>query len=66
MKRKFIKELLPDISKEALDAIRTDNGYLFEDAQTPPPYASGAGSATLQTDSLASMRSAMGLAPKTN
>lgn len=29
--------------KAALEALKKDNGYLFEDAETPPPYAPGAG-----------------------
>ncbi len=29
--------------KAALEALKKDNGYLFEDAQTPPPYAAGTG-----------------------
>lgn len=30
--------------KAALEGLKKDNGYLFEDAQTPPPYAAGTGS----------------------
>ena len=29
--------------KAALDALKKDNGYLFDDGSTPPPYAGGAG-----------------------
>ena len=29
--------------KAALDGLRKDSGYLFEGAETPPPYAPGAG-----------------------
>lgn len=29
----------------ALDTLKADNGFLFEDASTPPPYAVGTGSA---------------------
>ena len=29
--------------KAALDALKKDNGYLFDDGNTPPPYAGGAG-----------------------
>jgi hypothetical protein len=29
--------------KAALDALKKDNAWLFEDAQTPPPYAGGTG-----------------------
>lgn len=30
--------------KAALDKLKESDGYLFEDAQTPPPYAGGTGS----------------------
>lgn len=33
--------------KAALEALKTSDGYLFEDAQTPPPYAGGTGSAPI-------------------
>ena len=29
--------------KAALETVKQENGYLFEEAQTPPPYASGTG-----------------------
>lgn len=29
--------------KAALEGLKKDSGYLFEDAQTPPPYAGGTG-----------------------
>lgn len=29
--------------KAALEGLKKDNGYLFEDIQTPPPYAAGTG-----------------------
>lgn len=29
--------------KAALEEVKQENGYLFEDAQTPPPYAGGTG-----------------------
>ena len=29
--------------KTALEAVKKDNGYLFDDGQTPPPYAGGTG-----------------------
>lgn len=29
--------------KAAMDALQKDSGYLFGDAQTPPPYSGGAG-----------------------
>lgn len=31
----------------ALDALQKDSGYLFEPAETPPPYAAGTGSGTV-------------------
>ena len=31
----------------ALDALQKDSGYLFESAETPPPYAAGTGSGTV-------------------
>lgn len=31
--------------KAALETVKQENGYLFEEAQTPPPYASGTGTA---------------------
>lgn len=31
----------------ALDALAQDSGYLFEPAETPPPYAAGTGSGTV-------------------
>lgn len=45
----------------AIEQIKKENDYLFE-AQTPPPYAPGAGTQTMTQDPLAaSIRSAMGL-----
>ena len=32
-----------DDIKAALEALKKDSGYLFEDDQTPPPYAPGPG-----------------------
>ena len=29
--------------KAALEAVQKDNGYLFDDGSTPPPYAGGTG-----------------------
>lgn len=29
--------------KSALDALKNENGYLFEEERTPPPYAAGTG-----------------------
>lgn len=36
--------------KAALEGLKKDNGYLFEDAQTPPPYAGGTGTHPIMTD----------------
>lgn len=50
--------------KAALEAIKTDNGYLFEDTQTPPPYASGAGTQPINakfTPEVNAIRAAAGL-----
>ncbi|MEM5769156.1 MAG: phage scaffolding protein, partial [Bacillota bacterium] len=33
--------------KAALEALKASDGYLFEDAQTPPPYAPGTGKAPI-------------------
>lgn len=32
--------------KDALEALKKDNAYLFEDDSTPPPYAGGTGRST--------------------
>ena len=32
--------------KDALEALKNDNAYLFEDDSTPPPYAGGTGRST--------------------
>ena len=32
--------------KDALEALKKDNAYLFEDDSTPPPYAGGTGKST--------------------
>lgn len=34
--------------KAALEALKKDSGYLFEDEQTPPPYAGGTGRTQIQ------------------
>ncbi len=36
-----------DDIKTALEALKKDSGYLFEDGQVPPPYAGGTGKANL-------------------
>ena len=35
--------------KTALEALKKDSGYLFDDEQTPPPYAAGTGKQTATT-----------------
>lgn len=35
-------------AEAALEALKTDSGYLFHSAQTPPPYARGTGAAAPQ------------------
>ena len=35
--------------KDALEALKKDNAYLFEDDSTPPPYAGGTGRSTPQS-----------------
>ena len=36
--------------KTALEAVKKDNGYLFDDGKTPPPYAGGTGTHNQQLD----------------
>lgn len=49
----------------ALDALQKDSGYLFDPAETPPPYAAGTGTGAVQADdSDAKLRRAMGLPAK--
>lgn len=50
--------------KTALETLKNDSGYLFEDAQTPPPYAAGTGTKPINnkyTPEEAAIRSAAGL-----
>lgn len=47
--------------KTALDALKRDSGYLFEDDNVPPPFAPGAGAGGGSYDSDAAMREIMGL-----
>ena len=58
---KASKDQKADIAA-ALEALKKENGYLFE-TETPPPYAPGAGTQNMgQSDSLtASIRAAAGL-----
>lgn len=53
--------------KAALEAVQKDNGYLFDDGSTPPPYAGGTGEGSGGAySSDAALRAAMGLPAKTN
>ena len=50
--------------KVALDALKKDNDYLFESAQTPPPYSPGAGTQAMLGDydpEMAAIRRAAGI-----
>lgn len=48
--------------KAALEGLRKESGFLFDDGQTPPPFAPGAGTGSGGAyDSDAAMRAAMGL-----
>lgn len=42
-----VEEMILDGIGAALDALQKDSGYLFESAETPPPYAAGTGSGTV-------------------
>lgn len=50
----------------ALDALQQDSGFLFEQVETPPPYAAGTGTAAVRqtNNSDVAMRHAMGLPDK--
>lgn len=52
--------------KTALENLKKDSGYLFEEEGTPPPYAAGTGTGGRGGvyDSTAAMRAAMGLPAK--
>lgn len=54
--------------KTALEGLKKDSGYLFDDGQTPPPYTSGTGTGAYQAPagSDATLRAAMGLPAKNN
>ena len=64
-KLKGSKDQATDINT-ALEALKKESGYLFENEQNPPPYAGGTGSngAGGMYDSNSALRAAMGLAPK--
>jgi hypothetical protein len=48
----------------ALEALKKDSGYLFEEEGTPPPYAAGTGSGGGGYDSTSALRAVMGLSAK--
>lgn len=50
-------------TKAAVEGVKKDNGYLFENDETPPPYAAGTGTSPYggAGDLDASIRAAMGL-----
>lgn len=50
--------------KAALDKLKESDGYLFEDAQTLPPYAGGTGSAPIGGDKNAFSFNFAGVRPK--
>lgn len=50
--------------KAALEALKASDGYLFEDAETPPPYAGGTGGAPMGGDKDAFQFHFMGVRPK--
>lgn len=51
--------------KTALEGLKKDSGYLFDDGQVPPPYSSGAGTGNSGGYSAdATLRAAMGLPAK--
>lgn len=53
--------------KAALEALKKDSGYLFDNGGTPPHYATGTGTgAGGSYDSGATLRAAMGLPAKSN
>ena len=57
------KDQTKDIS-DALNKLKQESGYLFEDGEAPPPYAGGTGSGAAKTsddDLVAAMRAAAGL-----
>lgn len=55
-----------DAIQQALAQIKHDNGYLFEDGATPPPYAAGTGTTTMPTyaEDAAAFRAGAGLTEK--
>lgn len=58
---KSSKDQTADI-KAALEGLKKDSGYLFDDGQVPPPYSAGTGTGTGGIyDSNAALRAAMGL-----
>ena len=53
-----------DDIKAALEALKKDSGYLFEEEGTPPRYAAGTGSGGGGYDSTSALRAVMGLSAK--
>lgn len=53
-----------DAVTQALAQLKHDNGYLFEDGATPPPYAAGTGTTTMPTyaEEASAFRAGAGLA----
>ena len=41
-----VEKLKKSTNQDALEALKKDNAYLFEDDSTPPPYAGGTGRST--------------------
>lgn len=44
---------------EALEALKKDNGYLFDEDKTPPPYSRGAGTGTQLPEKAGSLADAL-------
>lgn len=49
----------------ALESLKKDSGYLFEDDKVPPPYAAGTGTGGNSTGADAALRAAFGLTDNT-
>lgn len=59
-KLKASKDQTADI-KAALEGLKKDSGYLFEDGETPPPYAAGTGTGGKPGSPMDAIRAAAGL-----
>lgn len=57
---KASKDQSADI-KAALEGLKKDSGYLFENEETPPPYAAGTGTGGKPVTGLDAIRAAAGL-----